>query len=103
MRKNHWISLTIALVVAGFCAFLENRRMANFFHTVAAQSKSRADFHASYFMQRLEWACFDWRFKLQGKRTPHPDVAIIAIDESSLKALQQWPWPRSIHSRLIEK
>jgi adenylate cyclase len=103
MRKNHWISLTIALVVAGFCAFLENRRMANFFHTVAAQSKSRADFHASYLMQRLEWACFDWRFKLQGKRTPHPDVAIIAIDESSLKALQQWPWPRSIHSRLIEK
>ena len=54
-------------------------------------------------MQRAEWACFDWRFKLLGKRPPHPDIAIIAIDEASLKELHQWPWPRGIHARLIER
>ncbi len=102
MRKNHWISLAIALSVAGSCAVLESRRDRYFLKHTPVQSQN-LDYFSAYFMQRMEWACFDLRFKLQGNRDPHPDVAIIAIDEASLKELHQWPWPRSIHARLIEK
>lgn len=32
-----------------------------------------------------------------------PDITLIAIDEKSLDALGQWPWPRDTHGRLIDK
>ena len=68
-----------------------------------ARKISTWDMPLAFAMQRAEWACFDWRFKQLGRRSPNPDVAIIAIDENSLKELHEWPWPRSIHARLIEK
>ncbi len=102
MRKSHWISLLLALVVAAFWAFLEARR-EHYFLKAEATHKHPADYNAAYLMQRLEWACLDWRFKIQGDRKPHPDVAIIAIDEKSLKELHQWPWPRRIHANLIDR
>ncbi|WP_266168961.1 CHASE2 domain-containing protein [Dyella subtropica] len=38
-----------------------------------------------------------WRY------TPRNDVVIVAIDAKSLDALGQFPWPRSIHARLIDR
>src|SRR5262249_15913844 len=35
-------------------------------------------------------------------RTSSP-VVIVAIDEPSLKAIGQWPWPRQIVAQLVEK
>jgi CHASE2 domain-containing sensor protein/signal transduction histidine kinase len=32
-----------------------------------------------------------------------PKVVIVTIDDSSLSALGQWPWPRSTHAALIDK
>jgi len=34
---------------------------------------------AAFFMQRLEWAMQDARFKIRGKRNPHPDVSSSAL------------------------
>lgn len=31
------------------------------------------------------------------------DIVIIAIDDRSLEALGQWPWPRDLHARLIHR
>lgn len=31
------------------------------------------------------------------------DIVIIAIDETSLNSIGRWPWPRNIHSELINK
>lgn len=31
------------------------------------------------------------------------DVAIVAIDDASLQALGSWPWPRSLHARLLDR
>lgn len=31
------------------------------------------------------------------------DILIVAIDELSLEALGAWPWPRSIHARLLDR
>ena len=34
---------------------------------------------------------------------PADDVLILAIDELSLREFGRWPWPRSLHARLIDK
>ncbi|MGB9101017.1 MAG: CHASE2 domain-containing protein, partial [Stenotrophomonas indicatrix] len=34
---------------------------------------------------------------------PDPSVLIVAIDEGSLQQLGQWPWPRSMHARLLDR
>jgi len=36
-------------------------------------------------------------------RTVSDEIIIINIDDESLKELGRWPWPRSIHARLINK
>jgi adenylate cyclase len=100
MRKNHWISFAIALLVAAGWGYLESRREHYFLNKHPGQER-RADYTAAFFMQRLEWAMQDARFKIRGKRNPHPDVVIIGIDDRSLQELHQWPWPRRIHARLI--
>lgn len=35
--------------------------------------------------------------------TPHPDIAVLAIDNKSLQKLGRWPWSRSIHAQIINK
>lgn len=32
-----------------------------------------------------------------------PDIMIIAIDEPSLAALGRWPWPRTLHAKLLDQ
>jgi len=34
---------------------------------------------------------------------PSDDILIVAIDERSLAALGRWPWPRSVHARLLSE
>lgn len=36
-------------------------------------------------------------------RTADPRLLLVAIDDSSLSQLGQWPWPRSLHARLIDR
>jgi adenylate cyclase len=38
-----------------------------------------------------------WRYK------PSGDVVIVAVDARSIDALGNWPWPRAIHGRLIDR
>ena len=56
---------------------------------------------------RIELKTYDWRMA----RTAHPasaspGIALVAIDEYSLRSLQpnagRWPWPRAVHSLLID-
>lgn len=45
----------------------------------------------------------DYWARWRGTLTPHPKIVLIAADESSQAGLNlQWPWPRSIHARLID-
>ncbi len=34
---------------------------------------------------------------------PAPDLAVVAIDEKSLKAIGHWPWNRRVHAALIDR
>ena len=47
---------------------------------------------------------FDKLFVLRGKRTPPPEVCVVAIDEDSYKVIERdsaLAWPRALHAALI--
>ncbi len=46
----------------------------------------------------------DFQFYVRGPQGSPAESIIVAIDEPSFGVLQQqWPWPRSLHARLIER
>lgn len=51
--------------------------------------------------KRLQYATFDTYNKLY-PRPPSDRVAIVDLDEESLKILGQWPWPRSKMAELVQ-
>jgi CHASE2 domain-containing sensor protein/signal transduction histidine kinase len=36
-------------------------------------------------------------------RPAHPDIVIVAIDDSSIAAIGRWPWRRALHAELIQQ
>ncbi len=56
-------------------------------------------------LENLRWRSFDFYQSLK-PRVAAPDkrpVVIVDIDEASLRALGQWPWPRTLIAELVEK
>lgn len=47
-----------------------------------------------------------WQWKLSDKlflpEKPSLEIAIIAIDNTSIQAIGRWPWQRSVHARLLD-
>ena len=56
--------------------------------------------HNSGLLSRVDNLIFDIGQKLQQSPAPD-DVIIVAIHENSLSQLGRWPWPRTIHAKLI--
>ena len=59
------------------------------------------------FLQSIELKTYDWRLtRTADPRTARHDIALIDIDEYSLRNLEpntgKWPWPRAVHSMLID-
>ncbi|HEY5719196.1 MAG TPA: adenylate/guanylate cyclase domain-containing protein, partial [Gammaproteobacteria bacterium] len=54
---------------------------------------------------RLDWLVYDLRLNqtLPEKPEGRPDVSIVDIDEASLNAEGQWPWPRARLADLIDR
>jgi len=63
----------------------------------------------SLFLYRSEFAFFeqvdlrlrDARFRMRGPVQPGPDVAVVAVDNRSVKEVGRWPWSREITAQLI--
>jgi len=58
-------------------------------------------------LQKLEWITYDWRVKhYRTDRVLPGDIAIVLIDEASLKAMNpllgRWPWPRSVYADILD-
>jgi diguanylate cyclase (GGDEF)-like protein/PAS domain S-box-containing protein len=53
-------------------------------------------------LRPLENAAADTRAKLLSREV-RSDIVIVGIDAESLQALDQWPWPRRHHAKLIEQ
>ncbi|WP_026381477.1 CHASE2 domain-containing protein [Afifella pfennigii] len=54
-------------------------------------------------LARLRALVFDGYQWLAPRETAGAPVVVVDIDEASLKALGQWPWPRSLLARLVER
>jgi adenylate cyclase len=57
--------------------------------------------------QIIELKTYDWRLTHTARpETARQDIALVEIDELSLRSLQKnagmWPWPRAVHSMLVD-
>lgn len=50
----------------------------------------------------LDDAVFD-RYTSRWTYPPAPSLLIVAIDDASLQEIGPWPWPRSVHARLLDR
>lgn len=53
-------------------------------------------------LERLDNLLYDAALRLK-PRTASADIQIVAIDNRSLQALGEWPWPRRRHAELIDR
>ncbi|MDD4878970.1 MAG: CHASE2 domain-containing protein, partial [Candidatus Omnitrophica bacterium] len=49
-----------------------------------------------------EYQGLDLLFKMRGPQPASPDIAIIEIDDASIKAFGRWPWDREYHAELLD-
>ena len=91
-----------ALFIGLLAALLWAPYLWSFGQREAAQ---RAPFLGSNGMETLELRSLDARFAARGIVVPPSadQIAIVGIDQNSLGVVGQWPWPRAIHARLIDK
>jgi adenylate cyclase len=56
-------------------------------------------------LEAIEHRLYDARFAARGPVAPRSRdrIAIVAIDQVSLRNLAEWPWPRRFHARLIRR
>ena len=56
-------------------------------------------------LETLELRSLDARFAARGIVVPPSadKIAIVGVDQNSLGIVGQWPWPRALHARLIDK
>jgi adenylate cyclase len=57
-------------------------------------------------LETVELKTYDWRLSHTARpETARTDIALVEIDEYSLRNLPnagRWPWPRAVHSMLID-
>jgi adenylate cyclase len=51
----------------------------------------------------IELKLYDLKFLYRGARSPSPEIALVTIDEESVKKLGRWPWSREVMAQLISR
>ena len=51
---------------------------------------------------RMDNTALDFQFKLRGERDPGMDIALVLVDEKSLKEVGRWPWTRDKQAQLVD-
>lgn len=55
------------------------------------------------FLEAIDLRGRDAIFQLRPPAAPSPRIAIVAVDEASVKNLGRWPWPRALQARLVRE
>jgi adenylate cyclase len=55
------------------------------------------------FTEFMDLKLYDLKFRFRGARPASPEVAIVAIDDDSLKAVGRWPWSREQFAQLVTR
>jgi adenylate cyclase len=58
---------------------------------------------ASDLLERMSLVCFDLYQKAAPRVSGNAPIRVVDIDDKSLSKIGQWPWPRTIVARLIDK
>ena len=59
--------------------------------------------HLLGFLEALELRTVNHRFEIRGVEAPQYPIVMITVDEYSFDNLHlRWPWPRSVHARLLD-
>lgn len=93
-HKLHFVSLCLGAGLTLLFLFI------HFLNTNLNQSQRHY-----WFMQiidRIDNSYSDLKFWVRGPKLAHPDLALLAIDEESIKDLGQWPWDRKLISQILE-
>jgi adenylate cyclase len=60
--------------------------------------------YATNALRNIELDTVDTRFSIRGEQTPPKDVVVVKIDDVTFDETgQQWPFPRSMHARVIDR
>jgi adenylate cyclase len=60
--------------------------------------------YATHAFAGLERDSINQRFSVRGTQTPPRDLVVVQIDDASFDRLDlQWPFPRAVHARVIER
>jgi len=85
----------------GRVRFLHRRWQALTFALLASTFSLAVYWFRPELLENLDQRSRDVVFRWREPIAPPPDVAIVAVDEASLKAHGRWPWPRGTQAQLI--
>jgi adenylate cyclase len=51
----------------------------------------------------MELKLYDLKFLYRGARPPAPQIALVAVDDESVKKVGRWPWSREVIAQLISR
>jgi adenylate cyclase len=49
----------------------------------------------------IELKLYDLKFQYRGARPPAPEIALVAVDDDSVRKVGRWPWSREVMARLL--
>ncbi|MCB9800278.1 MAG: CHASE2 domain-containing protein [Candidatus Omnitrophica bacterium] len=58
--------------------------------------------HQIHLADTREMNALDWMTRLRGAQPASDEITIVEVDDASLAAIGEWPWPRSQHAALLE-
>jgi len=73
------------------------------FALAAAAIGSALYYWSPKFLEAIDLRGRDTIFQLRPPAAPSLEIAIIAVDEASVKNLGRWPWPRELQARLLRE
>ncbi len=60
--------------------------------------------YGTHLMRALELQSVDARFSVRGTQERPPDIVVVGVDDRTFSELGvQWPFPRSLHGRVIDR
>ena len=51
----------------------------------------------------IELKLYDLKFQYRGARPPAPEIALVAVDDDSVRQVGRWPWSREIMAQLFSR
>ena len=51
----------------------------------------------------IELKIYDLKFQYRGARPPAPEIALVAVDDDSVKQVGRWPWSREVVAQLFSR